>query len=88
MTPLHFAADNNQLEMVKILLKNGALINAKNENGSTALHHAVYHDNAELAQLLIERGAGVDVRDKYGKTPLDHARILKRKNVIRILKNK
>jgi len=88
MTPLHFAADNNQLEMTKILLKNGALINAKNENGSTALHHAVYHDNAELAQLLIEKGAGVSIRDRSGKTPLDHARILKSKNVMKILKKK
>ena len=36
--PLHLAAENAEVEMLRALLSNGADVNAKMENGSTALH--------------------------------------------------
>jgi ankyrin repeat protein len=39
--PLHFAALANNLENIKILLRNKANVNAKDSLGNTAMHYAV-----------------------------------------------
>ncbi len=38
--PLHFAATNGDVELVKLLLDRGATINAATQDGWTALHFA------------------------------------------------
>jgi ankyrin repeat protein len=58
------------LAAVEALLAEGADVNDKQLNGSTALHWAVYHDDLELAQRFIEDGANVQATTREGITPL------------------
>ncbi|NBR95132.1 MAG: ankyrin repeat domain-containing protein, partial [Proteobacteria bacterium] len=55
-------------ETVKILIQNGANVNALDNDGSAPLHYAT----SEVAEVLIKNGAKVNVRNKVGHLPLDN----------------
>ena len=67
-TPLMHAASVGSLEAMKMLLKAGADVNAKNGLDATSLVWAA--SNPEKAKLLIEAGAAVNVITKMQRTPL------------------
>ena len=69
-TPLHCAVAFNSSELVELLLKKGAYINAKNHKGKTPLSYAIFNKNTELIKLLLENGAEAHVKDIYGNTPI------------------
>jgi uncharacterized protein len=69
-TPLHFAARDGHLEMVRLLLDKGAAIDDRDPNDITPLLLAASNDRVEVAKLLIERGASIQAIDWYGRTPL------------------
>ena len=56
-TPLHGAAENGPLELVKLLVSKGAKVNAVDKEFSMPLAKAVQADNLEIAQFLLEQGA-------------------------------
>ena len=65
--PLMTTASRGSLEMVELLLDNGADANAGLVDGTTALHLATLKDRTEVAKLLIRQGAPVDqVSQPYG----------------------
>jgi ankyrin repeat protein len=66
-TPLHIATCAGNLPMAKLLLKNGADVDARCHLGSTALHDAY---SPEMIDLLITQGATVDAQNNKGATPL------------------
>lgn len=70
LTPLHIAALWGRLETVKLLISNGANINAYDNKSETPLHKATLGARPEVAQLLIENGATVNPENKWGRTPL------------------
>ncbi|MCA9487373.1 MAG: ankyrin repeat domain-containing protein [Nanoarchaeota archaeon] len=75
-TPLLWAVDQNSLNTVKILVENGADIEAKREDdykGRNSLITAVYLDYFEIVKYLVESGANVNAVDNEGKTALDYA---------------
>jgi ankyrin repeat protein len=56
-TPLHYAAESNNIDMVKLLLSLGAKESVKvksNSNLFTPLHHAVMLGNTEMVQLFLD----------------------------------
>jgi len=53
-TPLIIACYNNQLEAAKLLINNGANLDAADEGGNTALMGVSFKGYIEIAQLLIE----------------------------------
>lgn len=65
---LHLAAQNDMLELCKLLIKAGADVNAKNFLKSTPLHYAP----KRIAELLIENGA-CESQNSYGLTQLHFA---------------
>jgi ankyrin repeat protein len=66
-TPLHYAASNDALLLVKCLVYNNADINVQNKNGQTPLHLA---QEADVVDFLLDNRASADVQDGCGSTPL------------------
>jgi len=60
----------NAKEVVKILLRYGADVNAVNKNGRTLLHLAVSYADLDLIKLLVENGANINTKDNNGRTVL------------------
>jgi ankyrin repeat protein len=69
-TPLITAAMYDNAYIAKMLIDNGANINAKNGGGWTPLITAAAYDRVDIAQLLIDNGADVNAKSNSGLTPL------------------
>ena len=84
-TALMTAARTGKLDAVKVLLSNGANVNAKEpRQGQTALMWAAAEGNADVVAELVERGADIHVRSD-GFTPLLFAIREGRMNVVKTL---
>ena len=53
------------------LLRRGAYVDAKDDQGRTPLFYAVMYKNSELIHIFISQGADLDVKDNSGKALLD-----------------
>jgi hypothetical protein len=77
--PLHYASDGylesgfwnaeRQVAMIRLLLKAGVSIDAKDRNGATPLHRAVRTRCAAAAKCLLDAEANPTIRNKPGSTP-------------------
>lgn len=72
-TPLHSAVAANILEIVDLLLANGADPNTHEQGGLTPLHNAAQNGNLDIIRALIYGGADLDARSDDGKLPVDVA---------------
>ena len=70
LTPLLYAARENCLACVDVLLKHGADINLPDPDGVSPLLVAIMNANWDLAGRLIAAGADVNQWDIFGETPL------------------
>jgi ankyrin repeat protein len=68
--PLHYAALENDVALLRRLLAQGADPNARDRQGFTPLHFACQQGAVEAVRALIGAGALVDARDDRGTTPL------------------
>jgi len=69
-TPLMDAAALGLLEMMTLLLENGANPNKPSQqDGQTALHKGAEYQQWKALKLLQEAGGRMDLVDKYGDTP-------------------
>lgn len=76
--PLHYASDgrpgsiswnaSRQVQMIKVLLKAGADIHARDKNGATPLHRAVRTRCADAVKYLLSAGADATLPNKPGST--------------------
>ena len=73
-TPLHRAAEQGSIPMLKELLAGGANINARNKLGQTALHIAVRSRNVEMSKFLISQEADMEIRDIMSWNPSYYAK--------------
>ena len=73
LTALHFATQSNRIDVVKLLLHEGADVNRQNYAKETPLHKAAQNNSTEVARLLIQNGADVNIRNWNNNTPLDDA---------------
>lgn len=64
-TPLHWAVDNNDLEMARLLLTHGADANAYTRNGLSVLVYPVLRGQDSLKQLLYQFGAKLDFAQDF-----------------------
>ncbi|KAF9366080.1 hypothetical protein BGX34_006466 [Mortierella sp. NVP85] len=72
-SPLIAAARYGGIGMVEMLLRLGADLHHRDEEGSTALHHAAAYGHLQTISLLIEKGSSSTIKNKGGWTPLDFA---------------
>lgn len=85
-TALHQVAANGNLSMIKLLVQEGAPVNATNSTGETPLHLAARFGHLEAVKYLISAGAMVNVKTKYTRaTPLMAAAEMGNADVIRTL---
>ena len=61
-TALHIAAQEitEHVDVVKVLIQNGADVNAVLDDGTTALHFAVSEGHTDFAKVLIQNGTDVN----------------------------
>ncbi|HUO68102.1 MAG TPA: ankyrin repeat domain-containing protein [Gammaproteobacteria bacterium] len=69
-TPLLYAARENCIACVDVLLKRGADIGLPDPDGVSPLLLAIMNANWDLAKKLIDAGADVDQWDIFGEAPL------------------
>ena len=76
-TPLHYAVETRTgisgLEMMRLLLDQGAAVDVRNAAGETPLLRAAAGGKLEEAGLLLERGADPAAPDDRGRTPMSVA---------------
>jgi uncharacterized protein len=64
--PLHLAARHGLIDDMKILLREGADIEARGDLGLTPLLNAAMKGHVAAVQLLLEHGANIDAKDENG----------------------
>jgi len=79
-TPLNRAIENPDLDVITVLIRNGADVNAKGENGETLLMKVtssisnpwtiagVRKPTLEVIEVLVKNGADINARDNRGRT--------------------
>lgn len=72
-TPLHFAIRNQDLNLVRLLVKHNADIEFKDKYKETALNCAVRSGNNDIIKYLLEQGADVNTQASDSSTPLEYA---------------
>ena len=73
-TPLHYASQRGQFEIVKYLIDEVKILaESKNNFLQTPLHEAVGHGYFNIVEILVPKMSDISTEDIDGKTPLDYA---------------
>ena len=67
---LHFACDEGNLKISKILIKSKIDLNLKTNEKKTALHISTFRGYFDITKLLIESGAKINLRDNEQNLPV------------------
>eukprot|EP01025_Chloroclados_australasicus_P035186 TRINITY_DN35904_c1_g1_i1.p1 TRINITY_DN35904_c1_g1~~TRINITY_DN35904_c1_g1_i1.p1 ORF type:complete len:249 (+),score=41.76 TRINITY_DN35904_c1_g1_i1:91-837(+) len=68
-TPLHWAVDQNLLQVVEKLVQLGCSLDLGDNEGSTPLHYAALCEFREIFDFLISKGAQVNALNDVGESP-------------------
>ncbi|XP_030758903.1 GA-binding protein subunit beta-1-like isoform X2 [Sitophilus oryzae] len=72
-SPLHLAAQNNNVDVCDLLLKAGISKDARNKVDRTPLHLGAYEGHLHVVESLVKHGADINCRDMLNMTPLHWA---------------
>jgi ankyrin repeat protein len=94
-TPLIFAADHGDVEVVRVLLEAGVDVDRSNSDKNemynvmrTALHYAAFRGHLEVCRLLLDWGAKVDSVGGGKSTALHIAAREGRLSVVKLLEER
>ncbi|XP_051172785.1 putative ankyrin repeat protein RF_0381 [Leptopilina boulardi] len=83
------ALNNDNMQVVKLLLQNGANVNVtRNSTENSPLHLAIIKNNIEILQLLLEKNVRLNVVNKEKKTPLHIAIDQQNEEFVKLLLDK
>ena len=85
MRALTIACRCGQLEIVQLLLKLNAFLNAKNDSGATALMYAAAGGFDKICKLILDAGADVRITDKDKQSALEYAQLNNRTKLENLL---
>jgi len=85
-TPLHLAAVHCRINVLALLLGNGAKIEAFAKSNATPLHLAAQSGCAAAVVMLLQKGAEVNPRDSDNRTPLGRAKRWHQDGIVTILR--
>ena len=83
--PLHYAASAGHVEVIKLLLKHSAYIDAESPNKTTPLMMAAMYGNPQSVELLLEEGADASLKNDKGMTALDFADVANKQAAAKLL---
>ena len=76
VTVLHIASkENNEPEIIDLLVKSGANVNAQDAEGFTPLHMAAIHGNLKIVKKLVDLEADVNIVTTDGKNAVELAHL-------------
>lgn len=84
-TPLHYAATNGHLAVMRLLLEEHAFIDSESPNKTTPLMMAARYGTLEAAQLLLQEGAEPLLKNELGLTAIDFAHAAGRADVAKVI---
>ncbi|KAK3033875.1 hypothetical protein RJ639_032780, partial [Escallonia herrerae] len=64
-----FAVEQDNIGLLKDIIRYGGDVTLLNSLGTTALHTAISEENTEIVKFLVEQGADIDKPDVHGWTP-------------------
>ncbi|XP_022730608.1 potassium channel AKT1-like [Durio zibethinus] len=62
------AVEQNNLDLLKDILKYGGDVRQPKSNGTTAIHAAICEGNVEMVRFLLKQGADINAKDSHGWT--------------------
>jgi ankyrin repeat protein len=84
-TAVHTAILFGKYDILKLLIENGADINAKDNQGNSPIHGAIENNEIHILRLLIEKGADINAKNNLGQSPLHLAVELDNFNCAQVL---
>uniref|UniRef100_A0A674PCM8 Death-associated protein kinase 1 n=1 Tax=Takifugu rubripes TaxID=31033 RepID=A0A674PCM8_TAKRU len=68
--PLLIAAGCGNIQIIEVLMRKGAEIQAGDKSGANAIYYAARHGHVETLKFLHEKKCPLDIQDKSGETAL------------------
>jgi ankyrin repeat protein len=84
-TPLHYAATNGHIAIMKLLLENHAFIDSTSPNETTPLMMAAMYGSIQGVELLLAEGADPMQKNQQGMTAADFAKRGQRPDAMEML---
>ncbi len=81
------ADKGRRMDVMQLLLSNGADVNGRGPHGRTALHLAAAAGNTRMMTMLLTNGAEIGIEDDDGKTALQLARSAGKTQSVGLLKS-
>lgn len=75
----------NDTVLLRLLLKVGVDVNAKDRDGRTALHAAILENDKKSLQILLDHGADVNIENRNGHTPAKLAAMRGKYDLVSVL---
>ena len=82
------AVEQNNLDLLKDIVKYGGDVRQPKSNGTAAIHAAICEGNVEMVRFLLQKGADIDAKDSHGWTARAMADHQGHEEILALLQNR